>query len=1240
GAFRLEVALPGNMVDALTSSSNELQLAIESERVAGAITEQTPDGFPRAHLRRTRRDGSPESSNRIAGNFKFHRIVPDDLRTALKNQSGYNRFVSPWVIAIADPRASSKYDWNGASAQQKKDAGCDSCDRPQHLQGLGESDGVYELWTNGRFVAVRPELTPSNRTIFDGTLYSYLGDLNRLAGRFSTIIADTVRPTDALVAGQNPPVAVGNLQQTTFLHSGEVETSNVDLDAGGRATFNVRFDRTYRSRTIGGSFFGQGWDSSMFRRLRALPNGDVEFRDGAELWRFRGNPSGGYDSPKGLFLKLSRTDRGWKMIDQQWRIAEFDDLGRLLSESDEFLDLQTPGSGNVIRYVYDDSGRLSQIIDPVQRSSTLTYWKESDAGVTGAYPGLVKEIADWRDRKTDYLYDGAAGTLLKVQLPDVTNTSGSRPTVAYAYTPAGAGYNDSIELRSNLASITDPQEAASGGTARVQFTYGTGGAARDRVLTQQWGTGESATFTYNSATAVDSTDTLGQARKYALTVQPKDAFSDRAHVLSMIESSVSVSSAPFGQLPSSISASTPATTSSDRNWSFAYDGEGLLTSNKLDGVRNTTYTYNSVQPEAPGFVPASSTTTDLSGAAPPVTNAVTYQSGANRSTFVASVSANGQSIDAPEPSRNYKDVVSANDNIAATDSFDSSGLLSKSQSTGGTDSSSAGADVTMTYAAANDAAKHKRAELTTLDAGGVKTDIAYPSPTQSVQTDARGIVTTTDFDSWDRPTHIVITGPQMTMDERLEYDATGHLIKHVRKQGSTDITRSYQYDVMGRPTSISDDNVAGAGTVTTAIAYDLGGRTIVTTHPGGSVTTTTLDTLGRVSSRQTTTGGSPVSDYLAYDLDGNIVFVTDLLTATAKAFDAQGRLVGILASDGTRQTATLDAWGRPTNVKTLNGAGASAGESTMDYTAAGRLKSIDTKVDGTQSRVTNFAWDGGGRTTGMSESGRAGHAKYDSAGRLLSAEAGDGNAGAVSTVFDGADISGHTGTLPQTGKKKEKSGSAYDLALEYNAAADVITQDLGSLEWKHDFDQAGNVTSAKSPNRPAYGYQYDSRGSVTQEALPGGAANQFAYHPTGALATYTDPANEVTQTTNDLIGRPVLRSFKDGTTEKIEWEGRRVKSITDRQNRLRSFEYNAKGQIAQITGTGGVVLDKIEYDDSGRIVRWTNDDAVIEYSDFDFDGHPRATTQSRYRAGALIDKYSQSHTWTVHGERTSWTMPT
>ena len=95
GAFRLEVSLPGNMVDSLVQSNNELRLAVESERVAGAITEQTPDGFPRAHLRRSRRDGSAEASSRAATNFKMTRIVPEDLKTPLRTQRGYNRFISP-----------------------------------------------------------------------------------------------------------------------------------------------------------------------------------------------------------------------------------------------------------------------------------------------------------------------------------------------------------------------------------------------------------------------------------------------------------------------------------------------------------------------------------------------------------------------------------------------------------------------------------------------------------------------------------------------------------------------------------------------------------------------------------------------------------------------------------------------------------------------------------------------------------------------------------------------------------------------------------------------------------------------------------------------------------------------------------------------------------------------------------------------------------------------------------------
>ena len=86
-------------------------------------------------------------------------------------------------------------------------------------------------------------------------------------------------PTPVQVAAQAPPIAAGMLQETTYVHSGEVETSAIDFDAGGRAGWNVVFRRNYRSRTLYESPLGVGWDSPIFRRLRLLPTNEVEYRD-------------------------------------------------------------------------------------------------------------------------------------------------------------------------------------------------------------------------------------------------------------------------------------------------------------------------------------------------------------------------------------------------------------------------------------------------------------------------------------------------------------------------------------------------------------------------------------------------------------------------------------------------------------------------------------------------------------------------------------------------------------------------------------------------------------------------------------------------------------------------------------------------------------------------------------------------------------------------------------------------
>ena len=55
---------------------------------------------------------------------------------------------------------------------------------------------------------------------------------------------------------------------------------------------------------------------------------------------------------------------------------------------------------------------------------------------------------------------------------------------------------------------------------------------------------------------------------------------------------------------------------------------------------------------------------------------------------------------------------------------------------------------------------------------------------------------------------------------------------------------------MQRPTGSTMDNVANAGTLTSTITYQLASRKVITTHPGGSVTTTTLESLGKIASRE------------------------------------------------------------------------------------------------------------------------------------------------------------------------------------------------------------------------------------------------------------------------------------------------------------------------------------------------------------------------------------------------------
>ncbi len=1270
-AFRLELSLPGAIAESLAASGVPLRVAVESERVAGAAMPQTPEGLPRSHLRVARSNGLPDP--RPASAFVLRRLIPLSQTAQLRHQNGFNKYISPWIVAIADPRAAGEYAWSYPSNVTTEDArksyraqqGCQACDRPQFLKGKTEGNDVWELYTNGRLIAVRPDLCGSScaQNVFTNTKYPWLGQQGRLLSRFATVMADSVRPTAVLTAAQNPPVASGLLQETTYLHSGEVQVDHTDFDFGGRNGWNASVDRTYRSRTIGGTALGSGWDSPLFRRLRPLPNGDVEYRDGeGEQWLFR-IKGGNYISPAGLFLRLSRSTSGWRLSDQKHRVTGFDGLGRLIYETDEFVkNPEVSDYGNILRYVYDAEGQVRAVVDPMGRETTLTY----GADLPGAPAGMLVRVTDQR-RTIDYGYD-PLGRLASVKLPDVPNTSGARPAITYGYSSSIDTATDRIELATNLTTITDPGSPA----PRVTFVYAPNGELRDRVVQQSWtSTGEVATFGYGSPVIV--TDALKQQRAYVLTPGPVDGASDRAHISSLEEREVATSSTAPGELPVSVGLG-PQRSLQTRKFSFEYFNDGTLKTAVQDGVRTTSYVYKDAG-FGVGVVPDTIETKPATSAlGESITKSFQYQSGAEVSSFLQSVTANGSKIDAAEPSP-AGEVLDDNDSIKRKTELDAFGRTARVSTSGGTDGSDVGSNLTLSYvpSTAPKYAAGKIKAVTQKDgAESLDTTTDYPDEHTIIETDVqRSTVKKSTIDDWERPVDVAVSeagSSEPVLHEQYEYDAAGRVRRLLRQQTSLNpktkakerksVATEYAYDAVGRllSTTINEAAVDGKFTqLTTSTEYQLGARSIVQTSATGNKTTIDLDGAGRTQTRTVAAAPQPIVQEFAYDLAGNQVFSGEKCVAscgavltwigTAGAFDAHGRSTATLNADGTKTTASgFDGWGNPAAVSTLDSTNGISGKSTLSFTPSGRLTTQATDL-GTSSLESSSKWDGAGRPTATQASGRLSVSRFDALGRLVSTTAGEGAGTTVASPFYSFKVPpyAYSGSLVTAGAVKEKSAPEVGVSYGFDAVGNATKRTVGELSWQQELDERGSALSSAQPGRSPEVYQYDSRGLVTRDTRPDASELNFHYDAASSMKKYIDPTEE-TLTENDFLGRPLKRTYPDETTETFGYDGARLWTYKDRQNRPYVYEYDSSGRLYEVR-VAGEPVERRGYDSAGRLQILTSSDAAIRFDKFDLGGRPHLTVQTRYRnhsaftSKEILDEYSQTHDFNEHGERTKYTMP-
>lgn len=1002
--FRILVNLPGSMSASLPGG--QFHVAVESEIVPGATSIQTPKGFPRAHLRQSTRAGTPDPR---ASTFAMQRAIPDSSDAdvqRLRYEKAYNQFVSPWVIAVADPRASIRYLDPG---NQKGADGCASCTRPPYLAQAGEPT-AFEIFTAGRTLALRAEDLGS-------TVYGKIAP--GLQARIETYMADVVRSPKVAVAAQNPPAASGVLDTTTFVHSGELELGALDLDAGGANGWNVTLDRTYRSRGIGFSPLGLGWDASVFARMRELPNNKVEYRDGADVWTFDVPPTDAADiictRPKGLFLHLMKRSLGWELLDQSGRSKWFDTLGRLIAESDQFADPDkifsgnVPDNGNTVRYFYDASGHLATILDSMDRATQLSYWNENDASA-GSYPGLLREVIDYRGRTVDYAYD-SAGRLTKVTLPEMLKSDAltdsayehagtNRPAVRYGYasstladgSTASQDYNDYLDFANNLLSVTDP--AYVDGNPRVTFTFGQADQERDKLKKQMWPCGNAtptcqpteANFAYQSGTT-DLTDMLGQVRHFAFAGQ----LDGLTHITSIVEDKVPVLAVtPDAPTTSLVAADQPMTTL----FEYGSEGEGqvtLLTS--PDGTKRETK-YSPLSwvvdnyPFAKSILDGAGTTevhTLINYDPQRKTGGLVLSAGrAYQNSHTGSIPADSFR-DAQQASFN-RHITSANDNFTSTlvkhDAFGN--VTNVHQYTTNTSPSNdtelpakESFHLAIAYNGKSKAAV-ERGRVSQVTRGvdsseaenaSISYGTAGTSLTSTVDDPIHRTKTVVVRDAHDNVIEVTVndTGGTVLSHDVYGYDANGRLLIHQRQQKSVGtVNETFSYDRLGRVISSSTDQASVNGTpstVTTTTAYDLAGHTVTTVHPpnaaGTSETdTTTFDPLGRTVTTDRAASNTPaIHRSFAYDIHGALAYSTSgVLTATLYRRDALGREIERQTADGSVARTSWTEWDQPSALTTFSPSGTLLTSSAASYTRMGEpLASGEWIKNGQTARVSSVA---------------------------------------------------------------------------------------------------------------------------------------------------------------------------------------------------------------------------------------------------------------------------------------------
>jgi RHS repeat-associated protein len=1173
-AFTVQATMPYGVGLSLREAGRELVLSVESELTQGVPAEQIPAEFPRAHIRTHDPQGRPETR---PARFVLQSQIdtfPEEVRAQLRYQRGANEYVSGWIIAVADPRASESYQWTfpaGVSTDEEKSAykrqmGCHNCDRPMFLRGKTEADGVFELFTAGESIVVRPQITGSGTNVLTGTRYQYIGEHGRLEARVRTVRSDLTPAGDTEFAVRQAPPSGAVSEHIVSLHNGEVQRASTDLAIKGRGLDFVLM-RHYRSSL--GSFgpFGRNMDSPLLARVRALPDNSVEYYDGTgtkETFVVSGDRLVG---PPGVFHELHRTSSGYFVRYPDDTRLFFDQNGRLTRITDRNKTKSDGTDGNEMRFVHDYRGRLDAVIEPTGREIELAYY---ETGETGGYPGCIRSVTDFDGRTVTYKYD-TSGRMTEVAGPDPESPSSARQTTTYVWSPvSGTSAKQRLQSSGQLTSERD-------GLARTTYsvTY---------HPTQPWA---AATLTRGDGTWTLSppaplmtvTDPLTHATEYTLD--------DTGRLLNMKEPG-------------------------DALTRWAYDIEGRLESVTRplgDGVR---YRY---QPPRAGLdrraLANVTTITELprAGSMEQITNQTRVTSieygNANLPTKITTPDGATTIID--RDSRGNPKTLTDPAGLTTTFAFDERGLLKSTtdQRTG-----------TTTYAY----------ELSDRSRIGHLRRVTTGAGTTTYDTDARGNTTRVTDPTGKSVAFTVNKLDQVEQEQRdtsvttMTYDAAGNLSSRNALAGETTegtpiySATTYEVDAQGRVRSRSDNGL------TTTYGYDPRGDLSTVRRPGTAITTYEYNARGLL---ERVKDGDRITTY-AYNTNAGITSITNARgKVTTFSVNGFGQRTGETDPSGITTANELDQAGRTIDTRTVKTL--ATGEqyilrwTQFAYDPLGRLTTEIRKLftepllipetgepEGATDIVSRTIYeDSAHRVTTIDPRGNETVVEYDALGRL--ARTVDAMETEVAYEYDAAGNKTKeilTERAPDGTTETFTTIHGYDRQNRLSIISDASVP-TRPIVTEYRYDKRGQQTSIVDAEGHVTELEYDLRGNKVKETDPNGGVTEYEYDDAGRLTLLRDANGNETTFAYDDYGQLTSETRADGATWTYTYdESGNRQTTTDANGTVTTNVYDDLDRLVakQITKAPGVLgPSSITYtlDDLGRIVDTATDEGVTTTTTFD-----------------------------------------